>query len=119
MKTENRFSVMEVENAKGPGVSAWIVFDASEGNRVQECKTREDAQKFADANAPGQLSRASAYRAHRNTVTAILQSEPEVEATPWFRTWFSIDPQPASISPTINISIVFISAFLRFNHKAP
>ena len=36
----------------------------------------------------------------------------EVEATPWFRTWFSIDPQPASISPTINISIVFICAFL-------
>src|SRR6266699_7156639 len=27
------------------------------------------------------------------------------------RTWFSIDPQPASISPTINISIVFICAF--------
>jgi hypothetical protein len=36
----------------------------------------------------------------------------EIEATPWFRTWFSIDPQPASISPTINISIVFICAFL-------
>src|SRR6266850_6320061 len=35
----------------------------------------------------------------------------EVEATPWFRTWFSIDPQPASISPTINITIVFICAF--------
>jgi hypothetical protein len=35
-----------------------------------------------------------------------------VEATPWFRTWFSIDPQPASISPTINISIVFICAVL-------
>jgi hypothetical protein len=35
----------------------------------------------------------------------------EVEATAWFRTWFSIDPQPASISPTINISIVFICAF--------
>src|SRR6266480_4245258 len=35
-----------------------------------------------------------------------------VEATPWFRTWFPIDPQPASISPTINISIVFICAFL-------
>jgi hypothetical protein len=49
-----------------------------------------------------------------------------VEATLWFnrqgqahivstalrlRTWFSIDPQPASISPTINISIVFICAF--------
>jgi len=31
---------------------------------------------------------------------------------PWFRTWFSIDPQPASISPTINISIVFICGFL-------
>jgi hypothetical protein len=31
----------------------------------------------------------------------------EAEATPWFRTWFSIDPQPASISPTINVSIVF------------
>jgi hypothetical protein len=27
------------------------------------------------------------------------------------RTWFSIDPQPASINPTINISIVFICAF--------
>jgi hypothetical protein len=36
----------------------------------------------------------------------------EVEATPWFRTSFSIDPQPASISPTINISIVFICAIL-------
>ena len=35
-----------------------------------------------------------------------------VEATPWFRTWFPIDPQPESISPTINISIVFICAFL-------
>src|SRR5947199_8915817 len=63
-----------------------------------------------------------------------------VEATPWFnrqgqahimstataspdpycapgagvrlRTWFSIDAQPASINPTINISIVFICAFL-------
>ena len=29
-----------------------------------------------------------------------------------FRTWFSIDPQPASISPTININIIFICAFL-------
>jgi hypothetical protein len=28
------------------------------------------------------------------------------------RTWFSIDPQTASINPTINISIVFICAFL-------
>ena len=36
----------------------------------------------------------------------------EVEAAPWFRTWFSVDPQPASISPTINTSIVFILAFL-------
>jgi hypothetical protein len=36
----------------------------------------------------------------------------EVEATPWLRTSFSIDPQPASISPTINISVVFICAFL-------
>jgi hypothetical protein len=36
----------------------------------------------------------------------------EVEATPCFRTWFSIDPQPASISPTIKISIVFIFASL-------
>src|SRR5262249_18123815 len=32
----------------------------------------------------------------------------EVEATPWFRTSFSVDPQPASISPTVNVSIVFI-----------
>ena len=40
------------------------------------------------------------------------EAGPEVEATPWFRTWFSIDPQPASISPTINISIVFICASL-------
>ena len=36
----------------------------------------------------------------------------KVEATPWFRTWFSVDPQPASISPTVNISIVFICALL-------
>src|SRR6267143_6577173 len=36
----------------------------------------------------------------------------ELEAMPWFRTWFSIEPQPASINPTINISIVFICAFL-------
>jgi hypothetical protein len=35
----------------------------------------------------------------------------EVDATPWFRTWFSVDSQPASISPTINISIVFICPF--------
>jgi hypothetical protein len=28
------------------------------------------------------------------------------------RTWFSIDPQPASINPTTNISIVFICAFV-------
>jgi hypothetical protein len=35
----------------------------------------------------------------------------EVEAAPWFRTWFSVDPQPASISPTINVSIVFICTF--------
>jgi len=32
------------------------------------------------------------------------------------RTWFSIDPQPASISPTINISIVFICASLVVDH---
>jgi hypothetical protein len=36
----------------------------------------------------------------------------EVEATPWFRTSFSTDPQPASITPTVNISIVFICAIL-------
>ena len=36
----------------------------------------------------------------------------EVGGAPWFRTWFSIDPQPASVSPTININIVFICAFL-------
>jgi hypothetical protein len=35
----------------------------------------------------------------------------EVEATPWFRTWFSIDPQPAIISPAININIVLICPF--------
>src|SRR5215475_11155909 len=36
----------------------------------------------------------------------------EVGGAPWFRTWFSIDPQPASISPTVNISIVFICGLL-------
>ena len=36
----------------------------------------------------------------------------KVEAAPWFRTWFSVDPQPASINPTVNISIVFICAVL-------
>src|SRR5215469_14815745 len=30
------------------------------------------------------------------------------EGAPWFRTSLSIDPQPASISPTVNIRIVFI-----------
>ena len=33
------------------------------------------------------------------------------EPGPEVGTWFPIDPQPASISPTINISIVFICAF--------
>jgi hypothetical protein len=28
------------------------------------------------------------------------------------QTWFPVDPQPASINPTINISIVFICALL-------
>jgi hypothetical protein len=41
------------------------------------------------------------------------------EPGPEVGTWFSIDPQPASISATINISIVFICLFPRFNHKAP
>ena len=36
----------------------------------------------------------------------------KVEAAPWFRTWFSVDPQLASISPTVNISIVYIGAVL-------
>jgi hypothetical protein len=49
MKTKNRFSVAQVENAKGLGVSAWMVFDASERTYVWECRTREDARKFADA----------------------------------------------------------------------
>jgi hypothetical protein len=31
---------------------------------------------------------------------------------PLSRPWFSTDPQPASISPTVNISIVFICAVL-------
>jgi hypothetical protein len=49
--------------------------------------------------------------------TAILsprsgEARREVEATPSFRTWFSIDPQPASITPTIKISIVLICGFL-------
>lgn len=35
----------------------------------------------------------------------------EVGGAPSVRTWFSIDPQPASISATINISVVFICAF--------
>ena len=77
----------------------------------------------------------------QQTENKVLQSlttevSPQVEATPWFNrqgqahivstairlprsyepgpevgTWFPIDPQPASISPTINISIVFICAF--------
>jgi hypothetical protein len=36
----------------------------------------------------------------------------EVGGKPWFRAWFSIDPQPASISPTVNISIVFICGLI-------
>src|SRR5262245_29667283 len=38
----------------------------------------------------------------------------EVGGKPWFRPWFSIDPQPASISPTVSISIVFICALLDY-----
>jgi hypothetical protein len=37
----------------------------------------------------------------------------DVEATPWFfLTSFAIDPQPASISPTVKISIIFICVLL-------
>jgi hypothetical protein len=46
------------------------------------------------------------------TVRDPVKRAGQVGATPWFRTWFSVDPQPASISPTVNISIVFISALL-------
>src|SRR5215472_12849748 len=57
--------------------------------------------------------------------TAIRSPKPargpaEVGGKPWFRPWFSIDPQPASISPTANISIVFIYAILRlWRHHSP
>ena len=36
----------------------------------------------------------------------------EVGGKPWLSPWFSIDPQPASISPTVSISIVFTCALL-------
>jgi hypothetical protein len=48
----------------------------------------------------------------RSPGPALGPAEVEAAPTPWFRTWFSVDPQPASISPTIKISIVFICAFL-------
>src|SRR5437870_7432166 len=44
--------------------------------------------------------------------TAIVSPRSRKMGGAFFRTWFSIDPQPASISPTINISIVFICTFL-------
>jgi hypothetical protein len=49
-------------------------------------------------------------------IMSIATASPDPRCAPGagvrLRTWFSFDPQPASINPTINISIVFICAFL-------
>jgi hypothetical protein len=45
-------------------------------------------------------------------VSTAIRLPRSYEPGPEIGTWFSIDPQPASISPTISISIVFICAFL-------
>jgi hypothetical protein len=45
-------------------------------------------------------------------VSTAIRLPRSYEPGPEVGTWFSIDPQPASISPTINISIVFICASL-------
>src|SRR6266404_3003122 len=72
------------------------------------------------------LNPRSIARQSKTILAGSCKAGRQVEATLWFnrqgqahivstalrlRTWFSIDPQPASISPTINISIVFICAF--------
>jgi hypothetical protein len=44
-------------------------------------------------------------------VSTAIRLPRSYESGPEVGTWFSIDPQPASISPTVNISIVFICAF--------
>src|SRR5262249_49499775 len=65
-------------------------------------------------NAMVQSSKASAYRVHRNTVTGTCKVSRGGWGAPCFSKTmgFSIDPQPASISPTVNISIVFICGLL-------
>jgi hypothetical protein len=45
-------------------------------------------------------------------VSTAIRLPRSYEPGPEVGTWFSIDPQPASISATINIGIVFICAFL-------
>jgi hypothetical protein len=44
-------------------------------------------------------------------VSTAIRLPRSYESGPEVGTWFSIDPQPASISATINISIVFICTF--------
>lgn len=62
MKTKKRFSVVEVENAR------WMVLDAHERAYVWECRTRADAQKFADAkNEKERLRTAEIVKIEPNT----------------------------------------------------
>ena len=50
MRTKVRFNVVEVENAKGFGVSAWKVFETRDDRaEVWECETERDARKLAAA----------------------------------------------------------------------
>jgi hypothetical protein len=62
---KNRFSAVEVENGK------WKVFDAHERAYVWECRTEEDARKFADAkNAKERLRNAKVVSISPNIKTS-------------------------------------------------
>jgi hypothetical protein len=79
---------------------------------------------FASTHGGIQSQRARRQGQAHIVSTAIRSPGPargpaEVGGKPLFRPWFSIDPQPASINPTVNISIVFICAILDCGRDHP
>jgi hypothetical protein len=56
-------------------------------------------------------ARSTSSQGQAHIVSTAIRLPRSYESGPEVGTWFSIDPQPASISATINISIVFICAF--------
>jgi hypothetical protein len=54
-------------------------------------------------------ARSASSQGQAHIVSTAIRLPRSYEPGPELGTWVSIDPQPASISPTINISIDFIS----------